>query len=49
MKAPSLNRAYLASVLPTFAKISLRGAPDTPGTLYAIPSHAFRGADDRFK
>lgn len=33
MKAPSINRAYLASVLPTFAKISLRGAPDTPGNV----------------
>jgi len=34
--ATSTNRAYLAAVLRTFAKIPLRGTSDTLGTLYDI-------------
>jgi hypothetical protein len=35
-KATADNRAYLATVLHTFAQIPLRGTSDMLGTLYAI-------------
>jgi len=38
MKGTAYNRAYLATVLRTSAKIPLRGTSDTPGALSEIHS-----------
>jgi len=38
MKGTAYNRAYLATVLRTSAKIPLRETSDTPGTLSGIHS-----------